>query len=75
MNVTSEEVGEQIRILRTLRGVSQEEFAHEAGLHRTYVGAIERAEKCPTVETLVKITNALGISLSDFFRRIEEGHE
>ena len=39
------EFGEKIRGLRKARGISQEELAEMAGLHRTYIGMIERAEK------------------------------
>ena len=51
--------------------MSQEEFADRCGVHRTYIGSIERGEKAITVETANKIVNALGISLSHFFRRLE----
>jgi transcriptional regulator with XRE-family HTH domain len=67
----AEEIGALIRRLRTAAGMSQEEFADRCGVHRTYIGSIERGEKAITVETANKIVNALGMSLSQFFRRLE----
>ena len=50
-----------IRRLRSDRGWSQEEFAAHCGLHRTYIGAIERGEYNVTIGTLDKLAVALGI--------------
>ncbi|HZT40851.1 MAG TPA: helix-turn-helix transcriptional regulator [Chthonomonadaceae bacterium] len=61
-----------IRQLRREQGLSQEEFADLCGLHRTYVGAIERGEKTVTIETAYKIVSALNLSLSAFFLRLEQ---
>jgi len=65
-------VGALIRQLRREQGLSQEEFADLCGLHRTYVGAIERGEKTVTIETAYKIVSALNLSLSAFFLRLEQ---
>ena len=59
--------GERVRELRKEKKLSQEELAHNAGLHRTYVGMIERAEKNITLVNIEKVANALGIELKDFF--------
>jgi len=64
-------VGALIRQLRREQGLSQEEFADRCGLHRTYIGAIERGEKTITIETAAKIVSALGLSLSAFFLLLE----
>lgn len=65
-------VGERIRSLRKERRLSQEELAHLASLHPTYIGQIERAEKQTiTLESLFNITNALGITLEVFFKHIQ----
>lgn len=50
-----------LRRLRESRGISQEELASRAGLHRTYVGAIERAERNITLATLQRIGSALAV--------------
>lgn len=67
----AEKIGALIRQLRVAADMSQEEFADRCGLHRTYIGSIERGEKAITVETANKIVKALSISLSQFFRRLE----
>jgi transcriptional regulator with XRE-family HTH domain len=55
--------GKQLRALREARGWSQEEFADRAGLHRTYVSAVERGVRNPTLTVLGRLANALGISI------------
>lgn len=59
--------GSRVRELRGKVGFSQEDLAQKAGLHRTYIGMIERGEKNITLENIYKITNALEVSLKDFF--------
>lgn len=58
-----EKFGEKVREERLKQGLSQEELASRAGVHRTYIGMIERAEKNITLENIEKIANALEISL------------
>jgi transcriptional regulator with XRE-family HTH domain len=55
--------GERVREERHRLHLSQEELASRAGVHRTYIGMIERAEKNITLENIEKIAKALGISL------------
>ncbi|MGM0582251.1 MAG: helix-turn-helix domain-containing protein [Bacteroidota bacterium] len=59
--------GDKVRDLRKQRNLSQEDLADKAGLHRTYIGMIERAEKNITLINVEKIANALEISIKDFF--------
>jgi len=59
--------GERVRKLRKLKDISQEELAHRADLHRTYIGMIERAEKNITLLNIEKIANALEVSIKDLF--------
>lgn len=63
-------LGLRIKNLRTHEGYSQEQFASLVGVHRTYMGAVERGEKNITIITAKKIALALGISLSELFRDI-----
>lgn len=60
--------GEKVRNERLKLGLSQEGLASKAGVHRTYIGMIERAEKNITLENIEKIANALKISIADFFQ-------
>lgn len=55
--------GKQLRALREARGWSQEEFADRAGLHRTYVSAVERGVRNPTLSVLERLAKALGVSI------------
>ena len=55
--------GRKVREERTKLGLSQEALASRAGVHRTYIGMIERAEKNITLENIEKIAKALEISL------------
>jgi len=59
----NEEVGFNIRRIREERGLSQEELATLAGLHRAYIGQIERGEKNIGLKNLEKIANALNVSI------------
>lgn len=56
-------IGKEVARLRTARGLSQEALAHAAGLHRSYVGKVERGEKNVTIGTLLKLAEALGVEL------------
>ena len=55
--------GNKVRAERVKLGLSQEALASRAGVHRTYIGMIERAEKNITLENIEKISKALEISL------------
>ena len=59
---SNQRVAAQLRRLRRARELSQEEFAARCGLHRTYVGAIERAEGNITLDTLDRVAAALGVA-------------
>ena len=56
--------GNNVRKEREKRGYSQETFAELVGVHRTYIGMIERAEKNITLKSIEKIAKALNISVS-----------
>ena len=54
-------IGSNVKAYRTKLGLSQEELAELAGVHRTYMGAVERAEKNVSALSLAKIAKALKI--------------
>ena len=58
-------VASRIRELRQGRGLSQEELADRAGVHRTYVGMLERQLANPSLHVLAKIAEALEVSVED----------
>lgn len=57
--------GERVREIRKKKGLSQEELADKADLHRTYIGMIERAEKNITLLNIEKIANALDVNIKE----------
>jgi transcriptional regulator with XRE-family HTH domain len=73
VNELLERLGKRVQELRVSKGWSQEQFAHVCGLHRTYVGQIERAEKNISFENLTKLSAALGIALADLLSGLEDG--
>lgn len=60
--------GNRVRELRKEKGISQEELAFRADLHRTYIGMIERAEKNITLINIEKIANALNVKIASLLR-------
>ncbi|MEM6319892.1 MAG: helix-turn-helix transcriptional regulator [Bacteroidota bacterium] len=64
------ELGKQIRFIRKRQGLSQEQLAYNAGIDRSYCGAIERGERNVSVLTLVKIAFALDCKIADFSNSI-----
>ena len=59
--------GDRVRQLRLQHGFTQEELAARAGVHRTYVGMVERAEKNITLTNIEKFAQALRVSLVRLF--------
>jgi transcriptional regulator with XRE-family HTH domain len=60
--------GKRVRELRKQKGWSQEDLADEAGLHRTYVGSIERGEQNVSLDNIEKIAKTLSVSVEYLFR-------
>ena len=58
-------LGDSLRRHREASGMSQDRLANESGLHRTYVGAVERGERNPTYISLVRYAGALGRTVAD----------
>lgn len=57
-------LGQAIREHRKALGISQEELADRAGLHRNYIGLLERGERNPSYTTVCAVMRALGVDLS-----------
>ncbi len=53
-----------VRDYRTQEGLSQDEFAAKCGLHRTYIGSVERSERNVTLATLELLSKATGLSVT-----------
>ena len=60
-------VGKRVRELRNSIGISQEELADLAGLDRTYITSVECGKRNISIVNIEKLTNALQISLKEFF--------
>ena len=59
----SEAFGKRIRGLRKAQGLTQEALGERADLHPTYIGAIERGEQSPSLDTIEKLSRGLGVEL------------
>jgi transcriptional regulator with XRE-family HTH domain len=69
-------LGEAIRALRPERGYpSQESLQLDTGVHRNYIGGVERAERKPTVEMIAKLAAALDLAPSQLLARAERNAE
>lgn len=60
--------GKRISKLRREQNISQEDFAFSCNVHRTYIGAIERGEKSPTLNTIEKLAKGLNVPLIELFQ-------
>lgn len=64
-------LGRAVRELRLARGLSQEDLAYWAGLHRTYVGGIERGERNVAFLNILKLARALDVAPSELMAKYE----
>jgi transcriptional regulator with XRE-family HTH domain len=62
------QVGRRIRDLREAKGISQEILAEKSGLHRTYIGGVERGLRNPSLKSLSRIAKGLGASVAELVR-------
>ena len=60
------------RLLASVSDISQETVAEWAGLHRNYVGSIERGERDIGIVALARLAKALGVSLQEFFAPVRQ---
>lgn len=58
-------LAQNLQKFRRAKGLSQEGFAHEAGIHRTYISDLERGARNPTIEVVDRLARALGVTLGD----------
>lgn len=72
MNINAKLVGQIIQEYRNRAGLSQEVLSGLAGLDRTHYSKIERGERMPTLVTLFKIAQAIGVCPSDIVKTIED---
>jgi transcriptional regulator with XRE-family HTH domain len=68
----ADRIGSRIRELRNEAGLSQEKLADRCGVHRTYIGAIERGEKNITAKTAEKVGSALDVSIEELFSNLPD---
>ena len=62
-----EKVGNRIKELRNILGISQEELGFRSGVHRTYIASLEVGKRNISISTLEKIVNALEVTFNEFF--------
>ena len=71
-NLLLKALGQRIRELRSEQGYSQEAFADKCGVHRTFMGTVERGESNLSFQNIHRAANHLGVSLSVLFQGLEE---
>ena len=64
--------GRTVRARRAKAGYSQESFADAIGVHRTYMGTLERGDGNPTLDMIARIARGLDLSLSELFTAVEK---
>jgi transcriptional regulator with XRE-family HTH domain len=62
---------ENLRKARLAKGLSQEGLAELSGLHRTYVGSVERAERNVSIDNMERLSAAVGVSLPDLLKEVK----
>lgn len=63
---------QRLRQIRQIRGLSQEELADMAGLHRTYVGSVERSERNVSIDNMERLAKALEVDITELLRKDPE---
>lgn len=62
--------GKHIAKLRKMQEISQEELAFRCSVHRTYIGALERGEKSPTLNTIEKLAKGFNMPMVELFKNL-----
>ena len=72
--VLTQTLADNIRAFRNIQNLSQETLADSCGLHRTYVGSVERGERNVTLSTLEVLAAALRVSVPELLATVENNH-
>lgn len=72
MHSLQDKLGKVIRRLRSAKGYSQERFADLCGLHRTYMGSVERGERNISLDNIERIAKKLGLSAGELLLQAEK---
>lgn len=75
MRPIQDRFGEVLRRRREAAGQSQEALAAEAGLHRNYVGLLERGKRIPSILVVEKLASALGTTMASLMRSVEQADQ
>jgi transcriptional regulator with XRE-family HTH domain len=70
-NLLLRALGQRVRELRTEQGYSQEAFADKCGVHRTFMGTVERGESNLSFQNIARVAKTLDVTLSKLFEKIE----
>lgn len=70
-----EQFGSNVRKEREKQGLSQEDLAELCGLHRTYIGGVERGERNVGLVNIIRIAHALTVPASALFRGLDKEHK
>jgi transcriptional regulator with XRE-family HTH domain len=70
-NFLRETLANNIKTFRKEKGLSQEELAEQCGLHRTYIGSVERLERNVTLSTLEVLSETLGVTVPELLTNRE----
>lgn len=65
-------VGINLQNVRRLADMSQEELAHLAGVHQTYLSGVERGKRNPSIQVLDRIAKALGVDIEDLTKKVSK---
>ena len=68
-------LGEELKRAREKAGKTQEQRSHDSGVSRQYISYLEHGKKSPTVETLFRLCDAMGVSAADVIRRVARQRE
>jgi len=68
-----QQIGSRIKELRHIRKLSQEMLSEKVGISSKYLSSIERGKENPTLNTLIRLSTALGVELSDMFALSHHG--